>query len=108
MHLLISSPTFSPARLKELVPILKICSDRLLTVIENNTGRELDLTDIVNRMTMDAVMNCLFGMEVNVQNSSEKNIYMEKMQLVISQTTELPLFIKTLSKTVFSIFKRPF
>ena len=51
-------------------------------------------------MTMDAVMNCLFGIEVDVQNSSENNVYIEKMQLFISQTTELPLFMKTLSKIV--------
>lgn len=90
------SPTFSPAKLRELLPILKLCTDRLLLTIEKNVDKELDLTELSTRMTMDAVMNSLFGIEVDIQNNPD-NIYLEKMQLLVNQASELPAFLKALS-----------
>jgi cytochrome P450 len=83
------NPTFSHARLKELFPILNECSQRLLKVVEENLGREFDFFEHAGRLTLDAVFNCLFGIEVDMQNDSD-NIYMKKTKELSGVFINLP------------------
>jgi cytochrome P450 len=86
------NPTFSPAKLKEMLPILKMTSDRLIVTIDKNLDSEMNFTEYVGRMTMDAVFNCLFGVEVDLQNDLD-NIYLIKTRSQIDMASDLsPLF----------------
>jgi cytochrome P450 len=86
------NPTFSNAKLKELFPLLKLCSDRLHATIQKNLGAEIDFTECIGRLTMDAVFNCLFGVETDLQNDTN-NVYLSKVRAIVKQSAQLtPLF----------------
>jgi hypothetical protein len=93
----IMNPTFSPAKLKDLMPALRICSDRLVNLIEKNIDNEIDFSDHIGRMTMDAVFNCLFGVDVDVQ-SDPSSMYLTRTRAGVQDGTEFTAFYKFLSK----------
>ena len=84
----IINPTFSPSKLKELVPLLKVCSDRLIVVIEQNLDKEINITEYSGRMTMDAVFNCAFGIDADIQNHSD-NIFLVKTRELLRSISSL-------------------
>ena len=63
------SPTFSPQKLKEIMPIMKMCTERFLFKLENNLDKEIILADDVKKFSMDTLANCVFGIASNIQES---------------------------------------
>jgi hypothetical protein len=89
--------TFSPAKLKEIMPYLKICSDRLVEIINKNANNELNFSEHIDRMTMDAVFNCLFGVEVDIQNDPD-NSYLLRARVAIRESNKYTPLFKFFSK----------
>ena len=40
----IMNPTFSQSKLKEILPLMKMCSDRFIHTIDQNVGQEVNVT----------------------------------------------------------------
>ncbi len=78
-----------------------MCSDRLLSIIEKNQGKEMAINEfalffksfkqvktfnpyfkmlpsMLKRFTLDTIWNCGFGMDRNMQTTNNGDIYIEK------------------------------
>jgi thromboxane-A synthase len=75
----IMNPTFSSAKLKDMVPVMGKCVDRLTSKIALNTNVDLKLSDLLNRFTMDTIWNCAFGIDINPQEDVN-NPYFKRSQ----------------------------
>nr|QUF59378.1 cytochrome p450 CYP3045C1 [Brachionus angularis] len=85
------NPTFSSAKLRELGPLLILCSDRLISVLENETEKELNISEYLKRFTMDSIWNCAFGVDINMQFETE-NEYFNKSEIIFKNTIDLNFF----------------
>jgi cytochrome P450 len=65
----IISPTFSQAKMRELFPLMQMCSDRFLNLIEANGEQEINIAEYFDRLTMDTIWNCGFGVDIDTQNN---------------------------------------
>lgn len=63
------APTFSPQKLKEILPIMKMCTNRFLVKLGKNTNKEIVLAEDVKKFSMDTLANCVFGISSNIQES---------------------------------------
>nr|QEV83812.1 cytochrome P450 [Brachionus rotundiformis] len=84
----IINPTFSPAKLKELIPIMTKCTQRFIDILEQNLDKEIIISDFLNRYTMDTIWNSATGMDINCQ-SDLNNEYMHKALEVFKDLEEL-------------------
>lgn len=75
----IMNPTFSSAKLKDMVPVMEKCVDRLTSKIALNTNVDIKLSDLLNRFTMDTIWNCAFGIDINPQEDVN-NPYFKRSQ----------------------------
>jgi cytochrome P450 len=81
----ILNPTFSPQKLKEILPLMKMCTDRFLSKVETNLNKEIVLADDVKAFAMDTLANCVFGITSNIQdnkNSPLKTFFDRSNELI--------------------------
>ena len=90
----IMNPTFSSAKLRELGPLISLCSDRLIKVVDNQ--EEINIYNYYKRFTMDTIWNCAFGVDIDVQNHPD-NEYFKRSETVFRNTADLtPIMYLTL------------
>nr|UOU03275.1 cytochrome P450 3045B1 [Brachionus rubens] len=100
----IINPTFTPTKLKELMPIMTKCTERFLTILDNNLDKEIVISDFLNRYTMDTIWNSATGMDIDCQ-SDLNNEYMQKALDVFKDLEDLKFGFRV--TTYFDEF-RPF
>ena len=54
----ILQPTFSPQKLKEILPLMRTCADRFIHKVEENLDKEFFPAESVKAFTMDTLSNC--------------------------------------------------
>ncbi|XP_041966893.1 thromboxane-A synthase isoform X3 [Alosa sapidissima] len=66
----ILTPSFSAAKMKEMVPLIKTCTETLLTNLEGHaeSGQTFDIHKCFGCFTMDVIGSVAFGMQVDSQN----------------------------------------
>jgi cytochrome P450 len=71
----ISQPSFSPAKIKNMRPILIRCLDEFIDIIEDKVNatsdQVVDMFEIYKRLTMDVICSTAFGIEVNSQRNDD-------------------------------------
>ena len=67
----IINPTFSTAKLKELMPLMQTCTDRLVDEISKSSGKEVNIKVILSRFTMDTICNAAFGIDIDCLNNPD-------------------------------------
>lgn len=98
----IINPTFSPLKIKELIPIMKHCTERFLSILETKTDEEIIISEYLNRYTMDIIWNSAVGVDIDCQHNIN-NDFVNKSLLVFKDLEDLKLeFILT---TYFSEFR---
>nr|QVK45581.1 cytochrome P450 [Brachionus paranguensis] len=100
----IINPTFSPAKLKELIPVMAKCTQRFIHILDKNLDKEIIISDFLNRYTMDTIWNSATGMDINCQ-ADLNNEYMQKALDVFKDLEDLKFGFRVTS--YFSEF-RPF
>nr|ATW72301.1 cytochrome p450 CYP3045B3 [Brachionus calyciflorus] len=100
----IINPTFSPSKLKELIPIMNKCTQRFLDILDKNLDEELIISDFLNRYTMDTIWNSATGMDIDCQSNID-NEYMHKALDVFKDLEHLKFGFRV--TTYFDEF-RPF
>ena len=83
----ILNPTFSPQKLKEILPLMKICTDRFLAKVEENLDKKIVIANDVKAFTMDTLSNCVFGISSNIQynETSPLNSFFDLSNELIEQ-----------------------
>ena len=61
---------------------MTMCSDRLVSIIEKGLNKEVNVTELTGRMTMDVVFNCAFGIDADIQKNTD-NEYLYKTREII-------------------------
>lgn len=86
------NPTFTPAKLKELIPIMNMCTERFVAIVGENLDREIVISNKLNAFTMDTIWNCAFGIDIDCQDKFD-NIYFKKANqfFAIANTPNTPL-----------------
>ncbi|KAF7394825.1 hypothetical protein HZH66_007999 [Vespula vulgaris] len=72
------TPAFSSAKLKEMFPLIIICSDHLkqyINKLPNNVI--LNVGELTTKYTIDIVGNCAFGIEMNALKINEENEFIK-------------------------------
>ncbi|KAL4230411.1 Cytochrome P450 3A4 [Mactra antiquata] len=64
-------PAFSSAKIKVMSPIIRKSFDELLSILNNNVGEEIDISERYSALTMDVICTTAFGIEVNSQKNKE-------------------------------------
>lgn len=114
----IINPTFSPIKIKQLLPIMSKCSTRFIDVLEENTEKELIISDYLNRFTMDTIWNCAVGIDIDCQHNLN-DPYLAKSLLVFKDLENLkfafivttylsefrPILLKLLSLSTYVMSK---
>jgi len=73
----IMNPSFTAYKLKEILPLMQVCSQRFLNNIEANEGHEINVTKYLDKLSMDAIWSSAFGFDINCQTEKE-NLFLEK------------------------------
>ena len=56
---------------------MKICSNRFLSNLNEYDGKEINVTNYLDKFTMDSIFNAAFGIDIDCQNNIE-NLFLEK------------------------------
>ncbi|CAF0857049.1 unnamed protein product [Adineta ricciae] len=100
----IINPTFSPLKIKRMIPMITDCISNLVAKIEDciqNDSAEFDISKLYKSLTMDLIWRCCFGMKTDMQ-SNPNNPYLIRSQQVFARenstylTTLLGIFIPEL------------
>ena len=78
----IIQPTFSPNKLKEMRTIIESCLDGLMEKLdEQPTETEFDITGVIQRTSMDIILNCAFGLRSDVSSILTDSYFRRCMQV---------------------------
>ena len=100
----IINPTFSPLKIKRMIPVINDCISNLMTKLEECAQTEpagFDITKLYKSLTMDLIWRCCFGIKTDMQ-SNPNNPYLIRSQQVFARenstylTTLLGIFIPEL------------
>lgn len=83
----IINPTFSTAKLKDLLPLITMCSDRLLETIENNLEKEINIKKYLGQFTMDTICNCAFGLDIDCLKNPNNPFLVNSVSLFDNATS---------------------
>lgn len=83
----IINPTFSPLKMKRMLPMINDCISNLMIKLEesrktNSTG--FDIYKIYKSLTMDIIWRCCFGIQTDMQNNPN-NPYLIRSQQVFAR-----------------------
>jgi cytochrome P450 len=100
----IINPTFSPLKIKRMLPIINDCISTLMTKLEecrNIDSSGFDIYKIYKSLTMDLIWRCCFGIQTDMQHNPN-NPFLIRSQEVFAResstylTTLLGIFIPEL------------
>ncbi|UJR08418.1 hypothetical protein I4U23_012688 [Adineta vaga] len=100
----IINPTFSPLKIKRMIPMITDCISNLMMKLEDCIQKEpsgFDVSKLYKSLTMDLIWRCCFGIKTDIQ-SNPNNPYLLRSQQVFARenstylTTLLGIFIPEL------------
>ncbi|XP_059052884.1 cytochrome P450 9e2-like [Achroia grisella] len=59
----ILTPAFSSARLKNMLPLLQLCSSQLVDYLKQYDGKDIDMKDTLGHYTLETIGACAFGIK---------------------------------------------
>ncbi|UJR16825.1 hypothetical protein I4U23_003724 [Adineta vaga] len=89
------NPAFSSAKLKLMAPLVDQCIDSFLEKLSEieKQNHEFDIYKLYQRLTMDVICHCAFGIDTDMQNDLDNEI-MTKAAFVFKQDVERMLLSK--------------
>ncbi|XP_037539369.1 thromboxane-A synthase isoform X2 [Nematolebias whitei] len=100
------TPTFSAAKLKEMVPLINTATDSLMNnlSIHADSGKGFDIHKCFSHFTLDVIASVAFGTQVDSQNNPD-NLFVRLAQMFFSLSFFRPL---TLFFFLFPAVMAPF
>ncbi|CAF2404456.1 unnamed protein product [Rotaria sp. Silwood2] len=101
------NPTFSSAKLKLMSPLVNRSIGAMLNKISqitNNEHKEINIYDLYQRLTMDVICRCAFGIDTDMQNDIN-NPYLQKSAAILKIDVDELLFIRL--SNLMPILARP-
>lgn len=100
----IFNPTFSPLKIKRMLPMINDCISNLLIKLEEcraNDASGFDIYKVYKALTMDLIWRCCFGIQTDMQNNPNNPYLIRSQQVFASENntylaTILSLFIPEL------------
>jgi hypothetical protein len=68
-------------------PLIVKCVDRLTTLLDDKCETNINITSYLKRMTMDAIWNCAFGIDTNMQNDLKNDFYFKSEAVFRAENT---------------------
>lgn len=59
------SPVFTSGKLKMMLPLMKDCTEDLLTYLSKHEGETLEMKEVCAKLTTDNIVSCAFGIKAN-------------------------------------------
>ncbi|CAF1102353.1 unnamed protein product [Adineta steineri] len=87
------NPAFSAAKLKLMAPLIDQCIESLMKKLfkMNNENKEFNIYELYQRLTMDVICHCAFGIDTDMQNDVDNDL-MTKAAVIFKQDIErMPL-----------------
>ncbi|ESO93125.1 hypothetical protein LOTGIDRAFT_119744 [Lottia gigantea] len=84
------SPAFSSKKMREMTPEINKTIDGLLNTITECKGKSVDFLCLFQRLTLDAIVHCAFGLDSQAVND-DKEPFLTHCRGVIEDTTKQPL-----------------
>ncbi|CAF0846610.1 unnamed protein product [Adineta steineri] len=87
------NPAFSAAKLKLMTPLIDECIESLMIKLSkmNNETEEFNIYKLYERLTMDIICHCAFGIDTDMQNDVDNEL-MSKAVVIFKQDIErMPL-----------------
>uniref|UniRef100_UPI00358E5293 thromboxane-A synthase isoform X2 n=1 Tax=Myxine glutinosa TaxID=7769 RepID=UPI00358E5293 len=99
----ILSPTFTGAKLKEMVPLITQVGDVLLQNLKKHaiTGESVDVLRTFGNLTMDVIASVVFGIQLDSQNQTN-HPFVHHAKLFFRVTIFRPIFFLSLAFPVFN------
>ena len=91
----ITTPAFSPAKLKAMTPIVDETVNSFLRVIEekSNSGEELDIYELYHKLIAEVIINCAFGLRTDLQNESDNEFLRAAKDVLQSKSNRIVFLI---------------
>ncbi|CAF0949332.1 unnamed protein product [Didymodactylos carnosus] len=88
------NPTFSTAKLKQMIPLIQVTVDRLMRKLEEQyqIKKPFDIYEFYKRFTMDTIWSCGFGLDTDMQDNPN-NLYLKNSQDIFSEKQSSKIFI---------------
>ncbi|KAL5015759.1 hypothetical protein ScPMuIL_005348 [Solemya velum] len=88
----IVNPAFSTPKMRMMAPMINKRIDSLMDVVNAfcSTNKEFESHDLFQRLTLDTIANCGFGLDANSMQQPDDS-YLKHCRGVISDTTKRPL-----------------
>ncbi|XP_066905465.1 uncharacterized protein [Halyomorpha halys] len=68
------TPTFTSGRMKAMFPLFINCAGAFDSLILSKIGCDVDIKDLVGRLTTDIICNCAFGLDINTINEPDHKL----------------------------------
>lgn len=83
--------------------MLVMCTDRLIDVLDKKMAedREFNIVETLKRYSLDAIWNCAFGFDINVQQSEKDIDYYRKCEKFFKNAESVNIFTFFGSKHIF-------
>ncbi|XP_064467601.1 cytochrome P450 3A13-like [Ornithodoros turicata] len=65
------TPTFTSGKMKQMLGLLKSCTNEFLEALGNKEGNPFNIYDDFQRLTMDVIVRAAFGVEMDFQKGDE-------------------------------------
>ena len=77
-----------------MTPLLVKCTDRLINVMDTKVAQDKDvnITETLKRYSLDAIWNCAFGIDINIQESDNDIHYYKKCEEMFSLSESTHIF----------------
>lgn len=82
----IMNPTFSGSKLREMGPLIVTCTNRLIDQLTKNSETEINMSNYLKRFTMDSIWNCAFGLDIDLQNDKNENLYFTNSEKIFRES----------------------
>ncbi|CAH1394735.1 unnamed protein product [Nezara viridula] len=68
------TPTFTSGKMKAMFPLFISCAEAFESLIVSKIGCEVDIKDLVGRLTTDIICICAFGLDTNTIKESDHKL----------------------------------
>lgn len=87
------NPAFSAVKLKLMTPLINQCNESMIKKLDeiSENNNEFDIYKLYQRLTMDVICHCAFGIDTDMQNDVNSDL-MKKAAVIFKQDVErMPL-----------------
>ncbi|KAF6023071.1 TBXAS1 [Bugula neritina] len=89
------SPSFSSAKIKSMMPLIKCCINETMTILERKSaeGESFDIHSVLQGLTIDVIGTCAFGLEPQFQKNRDEDPFIIRCQRLFTDFAKRPFIV---------------